>query len=194
MPARGLTAYAVWKAEPVNATVHFSVTMNGETRTLTVPYGSTLAEAPGYDEMLVDLAKANGDKEPVAWCTEDGTLFDVNTKLYSSVTLKPMFAGDADAYTVTYKEDGKASFLDTQTYKSGSSAKAMEPKVLLDSEGNYFYGWTDGNGNTYQPGEAIAISGNVTLTAVYKAPPREPTLSTTPILAQIKSTKTAPTG
>ncbi|MCI6851779.1 MAG: InlB B-repeat-containing protein, partial [Clostridiales bacterium] len=171
MPARGLTAYAVWKAEPVNATVHFSVTMNGETRTLTVPYGSTLAEAPGYNEMLVDLAKANGNKKPVAWCTEDGTLFDVNTKLYSPVTLKPMFAGDADAYTVTYKEDGKDPIQDTQTYKSGSYAKAKEPEVLLDSNGNYFSGWTDDNDNTYQPGEAIEIAGNVTLTAVYKAPP-----------------------
>ena len=179
MPARGLTAYAVWKAEPVEATVYYTVEVNGQKETLTVPYGHTLSEAPGYSDVMSAIAAANGGAMPIAWRDSSGKLFNENTKLYSSVVLIPVFSSTSNAFKVVYVENGEAdAVVDSQSYKNGSSAKVMEPANANNKDGKVFAYWLGSDNHVYQPNASIAITadivdeeGKITLTAMYKNPP-----------------------
>ena len=84
MPAQNITLYAKWAAPEVTATVYLTVTVGGESRTLSVPYGSSLVEAPGYEALMQEITAKNGSA-PSAWFSVDGdgakTLFNPDTKL-----------------------------------------------------------------------------------------------------------------
>ena len=107
MPAQNITLYAKWAAPEVTATVYLTVTVGGESRTLSVPYGSSLVEAPDYEALMQEITAKNGSA-PSAWFSVDGdgakTLFNPDTKLYAPVTLVPHFSGTLETFQVTYVE------------------------------------------------------------------------------------------
>ena len=171
MPAQNITLYAKWAAPEVTATVYLTVTVGGESRTLSVPYGSSLVEAPGYEELIQEITARNGSA-PSAWFSVDGdgakTLFNPDTKLYAPVTLVPHFSGTLETFTVTYVEGDREGPVDNNSYQSGSYATVLGPK-----NGNLrFLYWRDeANNKIYKPGESMKMSGNVKLIAVYTEAP-----------------------
>jgi uncharacterized repeat protein (TIGR02543 family) len=171
MPAQNITLYAKWAAPEVTATVYLTVTVGGESRTLSVPYGSSLVEAPGYEALMQEITAKNGSA-PSAWFSVDGdgakTLFNPDTKLYAPVTLVPHFSGTLETFTVTYTEGDQEGPEDNNSYQSGSYATVLGPK-----NGNLrFLYWKDeANNKIYKPGESMKMSGDVTLIAVYTEAP-----------------------
>ena len=171
MPAQNITLYAKWAAPEVTATVYLTVTVGGESRTLSVPYGSSLVEAPGYEALMQEITAKNGSA-PSAWFSVDGdgakTLFNPDTKLYAPVTLVPHFSGTLETFQVTYVEGDQEGPEDNNSYQSGSYATVLGPK-----NGNLrFLYWKDeANNKIYKPGESMKMSGNVNLIAVYTEAP-----------------------
>ncbi len=171
MPAQNITLYAKWAAPEVTATVYLTVTVGGESRTLSVPYGSSLVEAPDYEALMQEITAKNGSA-PSAWFSvdDDGakTLFNPDTKLYAPVTLVPHFSGTLETFQVTYVEGDQEGPEDNNSYQSGSYATVLGPK-----NGNLrFLFWKDtATDKIYKPGESMKMSGNVTLTAVYTEAP-----------------------
>ena len=171
MPAQNITLYAKWAAPEVTATVYLTVTVGGESRTLSVPYGSSLVEAPGYEALMQEITAKNGSA-PSAWFSVDGdgakTLFNPDTKLYAPVTLVPHFSGTLETFQVTYVEGDQEGPEDNNSYQSGSYATVLGPK-----NGNLrFLFWKDtATDKIYKPGESMKMSGDVTLIAVYTEAP-----------------------
>ena len=171
MPAQNITLYAKWAAPEVTATVYLTVTVGGESRTLSVPYGSSLVEAPDYEALMQEITAKNGSA-PSAWFSVDGdgakTLFNPDTKLYAPVTLVPHFSGTLETFQVTYVEGDQAGPEDNNSYQSGSYATVLGPK-----NGNLrFLFWKDtATDKIYKPGESMKMSGDVTLIAVYTEAP-----------------------
>ena len=171
MPAQNITLYAKWAAPEVTATVYLTVTVGGESRTLSVPYGSSLVEAPGYAELMQEITELNGSA-PSAWFSVDAngakTLFNPDTKLSESVTLVPHFSGTVETFTVTYKEGDQPGPSDGNLYQSGSYATVLGP---INGNLRFLY-WRDKTNNKiYKPGESVKMSGNVTLIAEYTEAP-----------------------
>ena len=176
MPAQNITLYAKWKAPEFTATVYLTVEIGGEKETLSVPYGTSLKNAPGYAELMQKVQENNDGKVPSAWFSVDGDggkkLFNPDTKLYGNVTLVPHFSGTVDTFKVTYIEKD-AQYVDSNVYQSGSYATVLSP-----SHGNLrFLYWKDGNGKVYKSGQSIKMTGDVTLTAYYTEAPAASTLT-----------------
>ena len=171
MPAQNITLYAKWAAPKVTATVYLTVEVGGESKTLSVPYGSSLVEAPGYAELMQEITARNGSA-PSAWFSVDAngakTLFNPDTKLYAPVTLVPHFSGTLETFTVTYEEGDQAGPSDNNSYQSGSYATVLGP---INGNLRFLY-WRDkAHNKIYKPGESMKMSGNVTLTAEYTEAP-----------------------
>lgn len=95
-------------------------------------------------------------------------MFDLDTPLYSSVTLYPFFASSSEGYTVTYKEEGTDEpAKDEQKYLTGSRAGILAP---VNSEN--FRAWKTEDGTLIHPGDKITVTKNITLTAVYTNKPQ----------------------
>ena len=175
MPAQNITLYAKWKAPEFTATVYLTVTVGGESRELSVPYGSSLKEAEGYEQLMKAVRDSNNGQEPSAWFSVDSDgakkkLFNPDTKLYGDVTLVPHFSGPVDTFTVTYKEGDEGELpgpSDDNLYQSGSSATVLNP---IHGNLRFLY-WKDGNGKVYEPGKSMKMTGDVTLTACYTEAP-----------------------
>ena len=174
MPAQNITLYAKWAAPKIDATIYLTVEIGGEKETLSVPYGTSLKNAPGYEALMQKVRENNDGKEPSAWFSvdDDGakTLFNPDTKLYGDVTLVPHFSGTVDTFKVTYIEKD-AQYVDSNVYQSGSYATVLSP-----SYGNLrFLYWKDEangeNGKIYKPGESMKMTGDVKLTACYTEAP-----------------------
>uniref|UniRef100_UPI0040274703 InlB B-repeat-containing protein n=1 Tax=Faecousia sp. TaxID=2952921 RepID=UPI0040274703 len=172
MPAQNITLYAKWAAPKIDATVYLTVDINGMAETLSVPYGSSLKDAPGYAELMEKVRASNDGQEPSAWFSVDGdgakTLFNPDTKLYAPVILVPHFSGTLETFQVTYVEGDQEGPEDNNSYQSGSYATVLGPK-----NGNLrFLFWKDtATDKIYKPGESMKMSGDVTLIAVYTEAP-----------------------
>ena len=100
-------------------------------------------------------------------------LFDLDTPLYSSVTLYPFFASSSEGYTVTYKEEGTDEpAKDEQKYLTGSRAGILAPV-----NGENFLAWKTEGGTLIHPGDKITVTKNTTLTAVYTNKPQTETIT-----------------
>ena len=123
MPAKGITLYAKWQAPQVNATVYLSASADSKPETFSVPYGKKITESEDFNAIIARI-KAETGEAPSAWFVVTGegrVLFDLDTPLYSSVTLYPFFASSSEGYTVTYKEEGTDEpAKDGQKYLTGS--------------------------------------------------------------------------
>ena len=100
-------------------------------------------------------------------------MFDLDTPLYSSVTLYPFFASSSEGYTVTYKEEGTDEpAKDGQKYLTGSRAGILAPV-----NGENFRAWKMEDGKLIHPGDKITVTKNITLTAVYTKKPQTVTIT-----------------
>ena len=178
MPAQNVTVYARWEA-PTSVATAFTTIIGGSSETIDpIPYGGTItdrlnelqatimAQHPGYTWRGWRTA-ANGEGEP----------FNVDTKIYSDITLYPYYTKDG-TFSVTYvsgKTDVTAP-TDSKAYAEDSFADLMTPDKLVSDDGQYFLGWTDGT-KTYQPRDKYQIKDNVTFTGVWGARPGKVSLT-----------------
>ena len=169
MPAKGITLYAKWQAPQVNATVYLSASADSKPETFSVPYGKKITESEDFNAIIARI-KAETGEAPSAWFVVTGegrVLFDLDTPLYSSVTLYPFFASSSEGYTVTYKEEGTDEpAKDGQKYLTGSRAGILAPV-----NGENFLAW-ETEGTLIYPGDKITVTKNTTLTAVYTNKPQ----------------------
>ena len=161
MPAQNITLYAKWQAPVIEATVYLTASADGDFKTIEILYGKKLSDSKEFKELLKTLPE-----QPSAWIDSNGALFNVDTELYSSVTISPFFPSAKDGFTVTYVE-GENVKTDNQKYVSGSSARVLPPE---NSEN--FRAWKMEDGKLIHPGDKITVTKNTTLTAVYTNKPQ----------------------
>ena len=175
MPAKGITLYAKWQAPQVNATVYLSASADSKSETFSVPYGKKITESEDFNAIIARI-KAETGEAPSAWFVVTGegrVLFDLDTPLYSSVTLYPFFASSSEGYTVTYKEEGTDKpAKDEQKYLTGSRAGILAP---VNSEN--FRAWKMEDGTLIHPGDKITVTKDTILTAVYTIKPQTETIT-----------------
>lgn len=163
MPAQNITLYAKWQAPVIEATVYLTASADGEFKTIEILYGKKLSDSKEFKELLKTLPE-----QPSAWIDSNGALFNVDTELYSSVTISPFFPSAKDGFTVTYVEDKNENVAtDNQKYVSGSSARVLPPE---NSEN--FLAWKMEDGTLIHPGDKITVTKNTTLRAVYTNKPQ----------------------
>ncbi|MFR3399136.1 MAG: InlB B-repeat-containing protein [Clostridia bacterium] len=174
MPAQNITLYAKWQAPQVNATVYLSASADSKSETFSVPYGKKITESEDFNAIIARI-KAETGEAPSAWFVVTGegrVLFDLDTPLYSSVTLYPFFASSSEGYTVTYKEEGTDEpAKDEQKYLTGSRAGILAPV-----NGENFRAWKTEDNKLIYPGDKITVTKNTTLTAVYTNKPQTVTI------------------
>ena len=170
MPAQNITLYAKWQAPVIEATVYLTASADGEVRTINVEYGKKLSDSEAFKKLLEEKFT---EEKPSAWIdSNNGALFNVDTELYSSVTISPFFPSAKDGFTVTYVEDKNENVAtDNQKYVSGSSARVLPPE---NSEN--FRAW-EMEGKLIYPGDKITVTKNITLTAVYTNKPQTETIT-----------------
>ena len=161
MPAQNITLFAKWQAPVIEATVYLTASADGESVTIEIPYGTKLSDSEDFKALLEKFK----EEQPSAWIDSNGALFNVDTELYSSVTISPFFPSAKDGFTVTYVE-GESKKVDNQKYVSGSSARVLPPE---NSEN--FRAW-EMEGKLIYPGDKITVTKNTTLTAVYTNKPQ----------------------
>ena len=169
MPAQNITLFAKWQAPVIEATVYLTASADGEFKTIEIPYGKKLSDSEDFKALL-----KNFTEQPSAWIdSNNGALFNVDTELYSSVTISPFFPSAKDGFTVTYVEDKNENVAtDNQKYVSGSSARVLPPE---NSEN--FRAWETEDGTLIHPGDKITVTKNITLTAVYTNKPQTVTIT-----------------
>ena len=166
MPAQNITLYAKWQAPVIKATVYLTASADGEFKTIEILYGKKLSDSKEFKELLKTLPE-----QPSAWIDSNGALFNVDTELYSSVTISPFFPSAKNGFTVTYVE-GTNVKTDNQKYVSGSSARVLPPE---NSEN--FRAWKTEDNTLVHPGDKITVTKNTTLTAVYTNKPQTVTIT-----------------
>ena len=168
MPAKGITLYAKWQAPVIEATVYLTASADGKFEKIEIPYGTKLSDSEKFKALLEKLTE-----KPSAWIDSNGALFNVDTKLYGSVTISPFFPSAKDGFTVTYVEDKNENVAtDNQKYVSGSSALVLPPE---NSEN--FRAWKTEDNKLIYPGDKITVTKNITLTAVYTNKPQTETIT-----------------
>ena len=169
MPAQNITLYAKWQAPVIEATVYLTASADGESATIEIPYGKKLSDSEAFKKLLEEKFT---EEKPSAWIdSNNGALFNVDTELYSSVTISPFFPSAKDGFTVTYVE-GESKKVDNQKYVSGSSARVLPPE---NSEN--FRAWEMEDGKLIHPGDKITVTKNITLRAVYTIKPQTETIT-----------------
>ena len=189
MPAQNVTVYAKWNEPAVNGKAHIKVDGTDEGTTLTATYGEALNA-----EELKTLQNAIMDDHPGytwrGWRTgKNGTgePFNVDTKIYSNITLYPYYTKDGTftiVYDTTVKTDVTAP-VDVKKYAEDSFADLMSPDKLVAADGEYFLGWKDDKtGTIYQPRDKYQIrselanaDNEIKLTGVWGARPAGTTLT-----------------
>ena len=170
MPAQNITLYAKWRAPVIEATVYLTASADGEFKTIEIPYGKKLSDSEAFKKLLEEKFT---EEKPSAWIDSNGALFNVDTELYSSVTISPFFPSAKDGFTVTYVEDKNENVAtDNQKYVSGSSARVLPPE---NSEN--FRAWKTEDNTLIYPGDKITVTKNITLTAVYTIKPQTVTIT-----------------
>ena len=171
MPANGITLYAKWQAPVIKATVYLTASADGDSVTIEIPYGKKLSDSEAFKKLLEEKFT---EEKPSAWIdSNNGALFNVDTELYSSVTISPFFPSAKDGFTVTYVEDKNENVAtDNQKYVSGSSARVLPPE---NSEN--FRAWKTEDNKLIYPGDKITVTKNITLRAVYTNKPQTVTIT-----------------
>ena len=168
MPAQNITLYAKWQAPVIEATVYLTASADGKFETIEIPYGTKLSDSEKFKALLENFT----EEQPSAWIDSNGALFNVDTELYSSVTISPFFPSAKDGFTVTYVEDKNENVAtDNQKYVSGSSALVLPPE---NSEN--FRAWKTEDNKLIYPGDKITVTKNITLRAVYTNKPQTETI------------------
>ena len=185
MPAQNVTVYAHWAEPTVIGKAYITIDGTGNVTTLeNVTYGGTIT-----DQLNALQETIMKDKPGYTWRgwrtgpNGTGDPFNVDTKIYSNITLYPYYTKDG-TFTVEYvsgKNDVTAP-VDGKSYAEDSFADLKSPGNLVADDGEYFLGWSDGAA-TYQPRDKYQIKSNhaneqnvITLTAKWGARPGDATL------------------
>ena len=185
MPAQNVTVYAKWVAPTSMATAYTTI-IGGSSETIDpIPYGGTIT-----DQLNTLQATIMQDKDGYTWRgwrtgpNGTGEPFNVDTKIYSNITLYPYYTKDG-TFKVEYAvvKDDVTAPVDGKSYAEDSFADLMSPGKLVADDGEYFLGWSDGAA-TYQPRDKYQIKSNhanqqnvITLTAQWGARPAGTTLT-----------------
>ena len=186
MPAQNLTVYAHWAEPTVFGKAYITIDGTGNVTTLeNVTYGGTITDQ--LNSLQETIMKDKTGYTWRGWRTGPngtGKPFNVDTKIYSNITLYPYYTKDG-TFTVKYvsgKNDVTAPE-DTKFYAEDSFADLMSPGALVSGDGKYFLGWSDGAA-TYQPRDKYQIKSNhanieniITLTGQWGARPAGTTLT-----------------
>ena len=187
MPAQNVTVYARWVAPNVEGKAYVTVDGSDGGQALTkVTYGEAL-NAEELNNLQKTIMAAHPGYTWRGWRTGPngtGEPFNVDTKIYSDITLFPYYTKDG-TFKVEYdavKNDVTAP-VDGKSYAEDSFADLMSPGKLVADDGEYFLGWSDGAA-TYQPRDKYQIKSNhaneqnvITLTAQWGARPAGTTLT-----------------
>ena len=185
MPSQNITVYAKW-SQPTSSATAFTTIIGGSSETIDpIPYGGTITDQ--LNSLQETIMKDKTDYTWRGWRTGPngtGEPFNVDTKIYSNITLYPYYTKDG-TFTVEYvsgKNDVTAP-VDGKSYAEDSFADLMSPGKLVADDGEYFLGWSDGAA-TYQPRDKYQIKSNhanernvITLTAQWGARPAGTTLT-----------------
>ena len=188
MPSASVNVYAHWVAPTVVGKAFVTVDGSDGGQALTkVTYGEAL-NAEELNNLQKTIMAAHPGYTWRGWRTEKnggGEPFNVDTKIYSNITLYPYFTKDG-TFSVTYVlcEDDESVIpptgvtppQDGKAYAEDSYADLMSPSALKSGDGQYFLGWSDG-AKIYQPRDKYQIKGDVTLTGVWGARPAGTTLT-----------------
>jgi uncharacterized repeat protein (TIGR02543 family) len=176
MPADNITVYAKWAAP--DHTVSFDLNgASGQIGPITAHYGTAI-ERPS-DPKRDGYTFSN-------WYKPDGTVFSFDSKIYSDITLTAKWISNS-AFTVLYKNSGKAAPSDLNVYVDSSKAIVKESAA---SDSKYFSGWEllDASGNStgliYHPGDILEINSEyadanneIVLQAIYNPVPAKVTIT-----------------
>ena len=185
MPAQNVTVYAKWNPPVFDGTIYLTIEGTDTPLAIKVKKGDTIKKT--LDAKQAEIMHTVGAGYTWrGWRTgKDGTgePFNVDTKIYSNITLYPYYTKDG-TFTVEYvsgKNDVTAPE-DGKSYAEDSFADLMSPDKLV-SDGEYFLGWSDGAA-TYQPRDKYQIKSIhandknvITLTAQWGARPAGTTLT-----------------
>ena len=185
MPSQNIIVYAKW-SQPTSSATAFTTIIGGSSETIDpIPYGGTITDQ--LNSLQKTIMKDKTDYTWRGWRTGPngtGEPFNVDTKIYSDITLYPYYTKDG-TFTVEYvsgKNDVTAP-VDGKSYAEDSFADLMSPGKLVADDGEYFLGWYDGTA-TYQPRDKYQIKSNhankenvITLTAQWGARPAGTTLT-----------------
>ena len=185
MPSQNIIVYAKW-SQPTSSATAFTTIIGGSSETIDpIPYGGTITDQ--LNSLQETIMKDKTDYTWRGWRTGPngtGEPFNVDTKIYSDITLFPYYTKDG-TFTVEYvsgKNDVTAPE-DGKSYAEDSFADLMSPGKLVADDGEYFFGWSDGAA-TYQPRDKYQIKSNhanernvITLTAQWGARPAGTTLT-----------------
>ena len=187
MPAQNVTVYAKW-SQPTSTATAFTTIIGGSSETIDpIPYGGTITER--LNELQATIMANNPGYTWRGWRTGPngtGEPFNVDTKIYSNITLYPYYTKDG-TFTVEYVsgKNNVTAPVDGKSYAEDSFADLMSPGKLVAADGEYFLGWSDGAA-TYQPRDKYQIKSNhadeqnvITLTAQWGARPAGTTLTYT---------------
>ena len=77
-------------------------------------------------------------------------------------------------FTVTYKNSGEdVNPIRTDSVTNGTNHTVLSGTIATAPENKVFGGWSGSDGKTYQPGEEVKITGNLTLTAIWNEKPAD---------------------
>ena len=174
MPAGNVIVYAKWAAKQYTVTAHGT-----SDKATTVDKGSTV-DPSDFDSVKPEIGE---DEQWVGWCLRSGeegeyvyTPFNYATEITKDYDLYPYVISKAK-YTVTYDAGEGSGTVPTDNSKYAKNAKAkLKSKGDLTgpSGKTYFLGWKSSeDGKTYQPGDKITITNDVTLTAQWGEKPAD---------------------
>ena len=174
MPAGNVIVYAKWAPKQYTVTAHGTFD-----KATTVDKGSTV-DPSDFDSVKPEIGE---DEQWVGWCLRSGeegeyvyTPFNYATEITKDYDLYPYVISKAK-YTVTYDagEGTGTAPTDNSKYAKNAKAKLKSKGDLTGPSGKtYFLGWKSSeDGKIYQPGDKIAITKDVTLTAQWGEKPAD---------------------
>ena len=153
MPLAAVTLTAVWEKAIVTYTVTFDPNNAGETWTVKVEEGKTVAK-PATDPTI------DSGKTFRCWTDEEGAEYDFTAPVTGNITLYAKYQ-----YKITYSLGEGVEGTAPETQWAGYRVKLSSVKPTRD--GYTFKGWTDGTA-TYQPDEYIVPKKETNLVAVWE--------------------------
>ena len=123
--------------------------------------------------MTIPAAPAKGGNTFAGWYTDAGygTSWNFSTGMITAAATLYAKWTPVLTYRVTYAGNGNTSGsipADSNAYTSGATVTVKSNTGSLAKTGNTFVGWSDGT-TTYTARQTFAITGDVTLTAVWAA-------------------------
>ena len=152
-------------------------TLTGIELTGTYKTEYTVGESFSTEGMVVKSVYSNGDKEAVAIGEVTFTGYNMNQSGYQTVTAT--WSGYSTTFQIHVSEAQQTQY--TVTFSAGEGSGTMDPVQVNEGEqytlpqngftapeGKEFDCWVV-NGVEYQPGATITVTGDVTVTAKWKA-------------------------